>query len=62
MAQPTKRANINPMDYFSKELTGLIAHITNDIALVLNITEEEADKLKRQYGLALKSYIDKFSV
>ena len=33
-------------------------NITNDIALVLNITEEEADKLKRQYGLALKSYID----
>ncbi len=32
--------------------------ITNDIALVLNITEEEADKLKRQYGLALKSFID----
>lgn len=33
-------------------------NITHDIALVLNITEEEADKLKRQYGLALKSYID----
>ncbi len=33
-------------------------NITNDIALVLNIAEEEADKLKRQYGLALKSYID----
>ncbi len=33
-------------------------NITNDIALVLNISEEEADKLKRQYGLALKSYID----
>ncbi len=33
-------------------------NITNDIALVLNITEEEAEKLKRQYGLALKSYID----
>lgn len=33
-------------------------NITNDIALVLNITEEEADKLKRQYGLALKSFID----
>ena len=32
--------------------------ITNDIALVLNISEEEADKLKRQYGLALKSFID----
>ena len=33
-------------------------NITNDIALVLNISEEEADKLKRQYGLALKSLID----
>ena len=33
-------------------------NITNDIAVVLNIAEEEADKLKRQYGLALKSYID----
>ena len=33
-------------------------YITNDIALVLNISEEEADKLKRQYGLALKSFID----
>lgn len=33
-------------------------NITKDIALVLNISEEEADKLKRQYGLALKSYID----
>lgn len=33
-------------------------NITNDIALVLNIAHEEADKLKRQYGLALKSYID----
>ena len=32
--------------------------ITNDIALVLNISEEEADKLKRQYGLALKTFID----
>ena len=32
--------------------------ITNDIALVLNISEEEADKLKRQYGLALKYFID----
>ena len=32
--------------------------ITNDIALVLNISLEEADKLKRQYGLALKSFID----
>ena len=33
-------------------------NITNDIAVVLNITEEEADKLKRQYALALKSFID----
>ncbi len=33
-------------------------NITNDIALVLNISDEEADKLKRQYGLALKSFID----
>ena len=32
--------------------------ITNDISLVLNISEEEADKLKKQYGLALKSFID----
>ena len=33
-------------------------NITNDIAYCLNISQEEADKLKRQYGLALKSYID----
>lgn len=33
-------------------------NITNDIALVLNISQEEADKLKKQYGLAMKSYID----
>lgn len=33
-------------------------NITSDIALVLNISEEEADKLKKQYGLALKSFID----
>lgn len=39
MAQPTKRANINPMDYFSKELTGLIAHITNDIAPIYGVSE-----------------------
>ena len=32
--------------------------ITSDIALVLNISEEEAEKLKKQYGLALKSFID----
>lgn len=33
-------------------------NITSDIAYVLNISREEADKLKRQYGLALKSFID----
>ena len=33
-------------------------NITSDIAYVFNITEEEADRLKRQYGLALKSFID----
>ena len=33
-------------------------NITNDIALVLNISDEEADKLKKQYSLALKSFID----
>ena len=32
--------------------------ITNDIATVFNISEEEADRLKKQYGLALKSFID----
>lgn len=32
--------------------------ITSDISLVLNISEEEADKLKKQYGLAMKSFID----
>lgn len=32
--------------------------ITNDIATVFNISEEEADRLKRQYGLALRSFID----
>lgn len=32
--------------------------ITNDIAVVLDISAEEAEKLKRQYGLALKSFID----
>ena len=32
--------------------------IRRDIELVLNISEEEADKLKRQYGLALRSFID----
>lgn len=33
-------------------------NITNDIALVLNITDEEADRLKKQYPLALRSFID----
>ena len=33
-------------------------NITSDISYVLNISTEEADKLKRQYGLALKSFID----
>ena len=33
-------------------------NITKDIQMVLNISIEEAEKLKRQYGLALKSYID----
>lgn len=32
--------------------------ITNDIAYILNIEEEEAERLKKQYGLALKSFID----
>ena len=32
--------------------------ITSDISIVLNIEQEEAEKLKRQYGLAMKSYID----
>ena len=33
-------------------------NITNDIAVVLDISIEEAEKLKKQYGLALKSFID----
>ena len=33
-------------------------NITSDISVVLGISTEEADKLKRQYGLALKSFID----
>jgi len=33
-------------------------NITGDISYVLDISKEEADKLKRQYGLALKSFID----
>lgn len=33
-------------------------NITNDIALVLNVSRDEADKLKKQYGLAMRSFID----
>lgn len=33
-------------------------NIANDIAMVFNISEEEADRLRKQYGLALKSFID----
>ena len=33
-------------------------NITQDIAFILNISREEADNLKKQYGLALKSFID----
>ena len=33
-------------------------NITQDIAFILNITRDEADNLKKQYGLALKSFID----
>ena len=33
-------------------------NITHDIALVLDISEGEAEKLKRQYGLALRLFID----
>lgn len=33
-------------------------NITKDISYVLNIDDDEAEKLKRQYGLALKSFID----
>ena len=33
-------------------------NITKDIELVLDISEEEADKLKKQYGLAMRSFID----
>lgn len=33
-------------------------NITSDIAYVLQISKEEAEKLKRQYGLALKTFID----
>ncbi len=33
-------------------------NITKDIQMVLGISLDEAEKLKRQYGLAMKSYID----
>ena len=33
-------------------------NITNDIAFVLQVSLEEAEKLKKQYALALKSYIN----
>ena len=33
-------------------------NITSDIAYVLQISMEEAEKLKKQYGLALKTFID----
>lgn len=33
-------------------------NITQDIALILNISRDEADSLKKQYGLALRSFID----
>jgi len=33
-------------------------NITNDISIVLGISEEEAERLKKQYSLAMKSYID----
>ena len=33
-------------------------NITSDIAYVLDISDEEAEKLKRKYGLALRSFID----
>lgn len=33
-------------------------NITNDVSLVLNIAEDEADRLKKQYPLALRSFID----
>ena len=33
-------------------------HISNDISVLLNISLEEAERLKRQCGLALKSFID----
>ena len=33
-------------------------NVTSDISMVLNILEDEAEKLQKQYGLAMKSYID----
>ena len=33
-------------------------NITSDIAVVLDIADNEAEKLKKQYGLALRSFID----
>lgn len=33
-------------------------NVTNDLAIVLNISKEEAEKLKKQYGLALRSYME----
>ena len=33
-------------------------NITNDISIVLGISEEEAERLKKQYSLAMKSYKD----
>ena len=36
-------------------------NITSDIALVLNIEQDEADRLKKQYGLAMKSFIDNYN-
>ncbi len=33
-------------------------NITNDIEIVLNISRDEADRLKKQYSLAMKSFID----
>lgn len=32
-------------------------HITNDIAMTLDITSDEAEKLKRQYNLAIMAMI-----
>lgn len=37
-------------------------NITNDIAIVLNISTEEAERLKKQHPLALKSFIDNDNV